>query len=560
MTTDTENNKADAGELNAAELLVQCLEVEGIKYVFGVPGEENLAFLEALRNSSIQMIITRDEQSAVFMAATVGRFTGKVGVALSTLGPGATNLVTGVAYAELGAMPVLVITGQKPIRKSKQGLFQIIDTVRMMEPITKYSASIHSVDRLPSMVREAIKTAEEERPGAVHLELPEDIALEKTHAVSIVPQKVRRPNPDEKAIAIAVQAIESAKHPIVLVAAGANRKLVRKQLEIFLKRTNIPFVSTQMGKGVLDEKSDLYVGTTALSSGDYVHKILEHSDLVIVVGHDITEKPPLVFVPEKHKIIHINFSPADVDDVYLPMHEIVGDVSNALWQINEKVEIQTHWDFSYFAKVNDERKKAIRDQESNTDFPLAPERIVSEVRGAMPDNGILSLDNGMYKIWFARNYPACEQNSLLLDNALATMGAGLPAGIATKLLNPDKKVLVVAGDGGFMMNVAELETAKRLGIDLTILILNDSGFGMIKWKQKDMGFPNFGLEFTNPDFVKLAESFGAIGYRVTSADNLSLVLVKALNAKGVHVIECPTNYSNTNDALGKNLKVELKNL
>ena len=545
--------------INAAELFVKCLEAEKVEYIFGVPGEENLAFLEALRSSSIKLVVTRDEQSAVFMAATFGRFTGHIGVAISTLGPGATNLVTGVAYAELGAMPVLVITGQKAVRKSKQGLFQIIDTVRLMEPITKYSATINSADRIPSMVRQAIKTAESERPGAVHLELPEDIALEKTEMSPIVSKKVRRPNPDEKAIDIAVAEIENSKSPIVLVGAGANRKLIRKQLEVLLNNTKIPFVSTQMGKGVLNESLDLYMGTTALYVGDYVHKILEHSDLIIAIGHDITEKPPLVFVPERHKVIHINFLQADVDDVYLPMHEVVGDISNALWQINKKIKIKD-WDFSYFKKVKEIFDISIDKNKANESFPLSPEKIVSSVRSVMPKDGILSLDNGMYKIWFSRNYQAFEQNSILLDNAFATMGAGLPAGIATKILNPDKKVLVVAGDGGFMMNVAELETAKRLGIDLTILLLNDSGLGMIKWKQKDMGFQNFGLEFTNPDFVKLAESFGVNGYKISNANEFESVLQKALNSKGINLIECPIDYSKTNEALGQKLKDEINNL
>ena len=547
-------------KINAAKLFVQCLETEGVKYIFGVPGEENLTFLDAIRTSSIQMIITRDEQAAVFMAATVGRFTGKVGVALSTLGPGATNLVTGVAYAQLGAMPILVITGQKPVRKSKQGQFQIIDTVRMMEPITKFSKTIISADKVASTVREAIRIAEQERPGAVHIELPEDIALEETNSQPIVPQKSRRPNADEKSIETAIKAIESAHSPIVLIASGANRKLVRKQLGLFLNRTGIPFVTTQMGKGVLDEESELYVGTTALSSGDYVHKILEHSDLVIMVGHDITEKPPIVFVPEKHNVLHINFSGADIDDVYIPKYEVVGDISNALWQINEKITLQPHWDFSYFKNVFGESQKARALEEKNNSFPLLPERVVADVQSVLPKEGILSLDHGMYKIWFTRNYHAHEQNSLLLDNAFATMGAGLAVGIATKLLNPEKKVLVIAGDGGFMMNVAELETAKRLGLNLTVLILNDSGFGMIKWKQKDMNFPNFGLEFSNPDFVQLAESFGAHGYKIKSADDFVPVLTKALDSDGIHIIECPIDYSKTNDSLGKNLLAKLNDI
>ena len=543
--------------VNAAQLLVQCLEAENVKYIFGIPGEENLAFLEALRTSNIKLIITRDEQSAVFMAATMGRLTGKVGVALSTLGPGATNLVTGVAYAQLGAMPLLVITGQKPIRKSKQGRFQIIDTVRMMQPITKFATSIISADRVASVVREAIRIAEEERPGAVHIELPEDIALEETTVSAIVPQKTRRPNADDKSIQVAIDAIEAAKAPVVLVASGANRKLIRKQLGLFLDHTKIPFITTQMGKGVLDEDSQLYLGTTALSSGDFAHKILEKSDLIIVIGHDVTEKPPLVFVPNKHKVLHIHFSNAVIDDVYIPTHEVVGDISHTLWQLTQKLQPQSAWDFSSFVRIAQKGRDAINDAAKTDAFPLLPERIVADVQHVMPKDGVLSLDNGMYKIWFTRNYLAHEQNSLLVDNAFATMGAGLSAGIATKMLNPQKSVLVIAGDGGFMMNVAELETAKRLGLNLTILILNDSGFGMIKWKQKDMHFADFGLDLSNPDFVKLAESFGANGYRVSKADELSPMLEHALKTPGIHIIECPIDYTKTNDALGKSLQETL---
>ncbi|MES2930716.1 MAG: acetolactate synthase large subunit [Patescibacteria group bacterium] len=545
---------------NVAELFVKCLEKEGVQYIFGVPGEENLVFLEAIRESSIRLIITRDEQGACFMAAAVGRLTGKIGVALSTLGPGATNLMTGIAYAQLGGMPILVITGQKPLKKSKQGLFQIIDTVRMMEPLTKYTTTIKSPDRVASIVREAVKIAESERPGAVHIELPEDIASEAAEGEPIVQEKIRRPVPDEKSIKIVVDALEKSLHPVILLASGANRKLVRKQLRLFLEKTSIPFITTQMGKGVEDETSPLYMGTTALSGGDYVHKILSSADTVIVIGHDINEKPPAILTRDMQTIIHVNFSQADVDEVYIPTHEIVGDISNALWQITESITVPLSWDFSYFRSVRNSYEKSILVSDTYTSFPVRPERLVSDVRKIMPHDGILSLDNGMYKIWFARDYRAFEQNSVILDNALATMGAGLPVGIATKLLNPDKKVLVVAGDGGFMMNVAEIETAQRLGLDLVILILNDSGYGMISWKQRDMGLPDFGLAFSNPDFVILAESFGAKGYKIKNAEDLAPILRQAINSKGIHIIDCPVDYSHNVEVLGEGLRKEIQTL
>lgn len=546
--------------MNAAQLFVKCLEAEGVQYIFGLPGEENLAFLDAIRQSSIKLIVTRHEQAAVFMAATVGRLTGKAGVAFSTLGPGATNLVTGVAYAQLGGMPLVVITGQKPIRKSKQGGFQIIDAVRMMEPVTKMAETVASGDRVPSMVRQAFACAEAERPGAVHLELPEDVAAEAVSGEPIVPKKIRRPGPDPKAIGEAVAAIERAKRPFIVIAAGANRKLIRKHLRNFIEKTGIPFVTTQMGKGVENESSQLYIGTAALSGGDFVHRALEHADTIIVIGHDITEKPPVMLASPERAVIHINFYQAGVDDVYVPTHEVVGDIAHSLWAMTEAITAQRGWDFAPFFAVRAALHKDIATDAHAGGFPLLPQRLVSDLRAAMPADGILSLDNGMYKIWIARNYPAHEQNTVLLDNAFATMGAGLPAGIAAKMLSPEKKVVVVAGDGGFMMNVSELETAARLGVDLVVLILNDGGFGMIHWKQEDAGFPEFGLSFNNPDFVKLAESFGAQGYRVDSADAFLPTLKKAMESTGVHVIDCPIDYSVNHAAFGEGLKEKIKKL
>ena len=528
------------------------MEAEGVRYIFGVPGEENLTFLEAIRKSKIKFITTRHEQAAVFMAATVGRLTGKVGVALSTLGPGATNLLTGVAHAQLAGIPLLVITGQKPIKKSKQGQFQIIDVVKMMTPVTKYSATIISSDRMPSMVREAVKLALAERPGASHLELPEDIAEEICRAGPITPHKVRRPNADTKAIGLALEEIEKSRHPLVVLAAGGNRKLVRKQLHIFLNKTGIPFTSTQMGKGVEDESSPLYIGTTALSDGDYVHQALRRADLIIMIGHDISEKPPIALNGEDCKVIHINFSPAEVDDIYIPTHEVVGDISNTLWSFTEKIKINSAWDFKYFFKVRDILKKDIAKFAESIEFPLRPERIVSDIGKIMSRDGILALDNGMYKIWVARNFQCREQNGLMLDNALASMGAGLPSGIAAKIIYPEKKVLVVAGDGGIMMSIAELETAVRLKIDLVVLILDDEGLGMIRWKQKDMALPAYGLSFNNPDFVMLAKSFGAVGYKINKARDLLPLLQKSLNAKGVHIIRCSINYNKANKTLKTN--------
>ena len=339
--------------MKASDLFVKCLEQEGVEYIFGIPGEENLDLLESLRKSSIKLILCRHEQAAGFMAATYGRLTGRAGVCLSTLGPGATNLVTAAAYAQLGAMPMLMITGQKPVKSSKQGRFQILDVVQMMQPITKYTKQIVSGDAIPSRIREVFRIIEEERPGAGHLELPEDIAAEETSSDVINKSLMRRPVAEEKAITRAVDIIKESKSPLLLIGAGANRKLTAKMLRKFVDLTGIPFFSTQMGKGVLDERDELFLGNAALSDADFLHTAVIKSDLVINVGHDVVEKPPFFMERDGFKVIHINFSSAEVDPVYFPQVEVVGDIANSIWQITTKLEKQSHWDFTHFLKVKD---------------------------------------------------------------------------------------------------------------------------------------------------------------------------------------------------------------
>ncbi len=538
--------------MKASDLFVKALENEGVEFIFGVPGEENLDFVESLRDSSIKLIVTRHEQAAGFMAATYGRFTGKPGVCLSTLGPGATNFVTAAAYAELGGMPMLMITGQKPIKSSKQGRFQIIDVVGMMKPITKYTTQIVSGSTIPARVREAFRVAMEERPGAVHLELPEDIAAEEVSESFVVfpIEKIRRPSAEEKAVKAAVDMIESAKRPLILIAAGANRKLVSNALQTFVDKTEIPFFTTQMGKGVLDERSDKYLGCAALSDKDFLHCAVDRADLIINIGHDVIEKPPFFMSHQSEmKVIHINYSSAKVDDVYFPHWEVVGDIGNSLQQIAEKIEVQDTWDFHYFTRVKEQIDEHIHRDDQDNRFPIIPQRIVADVRSAVPEDGIICLDNGMYKIWFARHYKAYGQNTVLLDNALATMGAGLPSAMAAKMVYPNKKVMAIAGDGGFMMNSQDLETAVRLKLDLVVLILNDNAYGMIKWKQAGMGMKEFGLDFGNPDFVKYAEAYGAIGKRIEKTEDLQTSIKEAFEKGGVHVIEVPVDYSENQKVL-----------
>jgi len=540
--------------MKAADLFVQALEAEGVEYIFGIPGEENLDLLESLRHSSIKLVLTRHEQGAGFMAATYGRLTGKVGVCLSTLGPGATNLVTPAAYAQLGAMPMLMITGQKPIKTSKQGRFQVVDVVDMMRPITKYTTQIVSGERIPSVIREAFRLAAEERPGAAHIEIPEDIARESTTAPLLKQSQSRRPVAEEKAVERAKTMIEQASAPLLLIGAGANRKLTAKMLRRFVDHTGIPFVTTQMGKGVLNESDPLFVGNTALSDGDFVHKAIERADLIINVGHDVVEKPPFFMHQNGKQVIHINFEPAAVDPVYFPQLEVVGDIANSVWQINERITPQEHWKRDLYKDVHDAYVEHRQESDSDDRFPVLPERLVTEVRAVMPEHGVVALDNGIYKIWFARNYPAYAPNTLLLDNALASMGAGLPSAMAAKLVNPDEPVMAVCGDGGFMMNSQEIETAVRLKLDLVVLILRDDAYGMIKWKQAHMEFDNFGLDYGNPDFVTYAQSYGAKGHRVTATEELGPLMRQCIAEPGVHIIDCPVDYSENDRKLNLDIR------
>jgi acetolactate synthase I/II/III large subunit len=544
--------------MKASDLMIKALEAEGVEYIFGIPGEENLDLLESLRDSSIKLILTRHEQGAGFMAATYGRLTGKVGVCLSTLGPGATNLVTPAAYAQLGAMPMLMITGQKPIKTSKQGRFQVIDAVDMMRPITKFTTQIVSGDRIPSVVREAFRLASEERPGAVHIELPEDIAAEETSAPLIPASTVRRPIAEYKAINAAVAMIEQAKSPVLVIGAGANRKLTCKMLREFVDKTGIPFITTQMGKGVLDEHGELFLGNTALSDNDFIHRALARADLILNIGHDVVEKPPFFMRHGGAKVVHINFQSAAVDPVYFPQLEVVGDIANSIWQLKDRVTVQSQWDFDFFREVHAAYLTHRRELEDDDRFPILPERFVKDVRGALPRDGIVTLDNGVYKIWFARNYPAAFPNSLLLDNALATMGAGLPSAMAAKMVYPERAVIAVCGDGGFMMNSQEMETAVRLKLHIVVIILRDDAYGMIKWKQANMKFANYGLDYGNPDFVAYAEAYGAKGWRVGSTEELQPRIKACLAEPGVHLIDVPVDYSLNDQTLNVTIKERSK--
>ncbi len=531
--------------MKASDLFIQALENEGVEYIFGIPGEENLDLLESLRKSKkIKLVLTRHEQGAAFMAATYGRLTGKAGVCLATLGPGATNFTTPAAYGFLGGFPLVMITGQKPIKKSKQGQFQIIDVVQLFAPICKMTKQIVNANTIPSLVREAFRVAEEEKPGPVLLELPEDIAEETADMVDLIP-------PGERHYAIAgadviskaAEAIKNAKRPLLLIGAGANRKEARRAISEFIGMIGVPFCNTQMGKGVVDESSSYFLGTAALSDKDYLHDYIKISDLIVNIGHDVVEKPPFFMEHGGTKVIHINYKSAQVDQVYFPQIEVVGDIALSVDALALALGSKLDIDLSDFEKVRDNVKSEIFRLAEEPTFPMRPQEIVSEIRNLMGYHDIIALDNGVYKIWFARNYPAFQPNTILLDNALATMGAGLPSAMLAALVHPNRKVMSICGDGGFMMNSQEIETAVRLDLTLVILILNDSSYGMIRWKQAGSGFEDWGLEYDNPDFVKYAESYGAHGHRITNVTGFIETVDRAYRQGGVHLIDLPVDYS-----------------
>jgi acetolactate synthase-1/2/3 large subunit len=527
-----------------SDLLVAALENEGVTRIFGIPGEENLDFLESLRTSSIELVLTRHEQAAAFMAATQGRLTGQPGVCLSTLGPGALNLTTGAAYAHLGAMPMVMITGQKAIKSARQARFQIVDIVAAMRPLTKMTRQIVSAASIPSLVRDAFRIATEERPGPVHLELPEDIAAEEADAPLVPPHQIDRPVAPTAAIDRAVAMIRAAKCPLIMIGAAGNRPRLVEPLSDFVRRAGIPFFNTQMGKGAVTGGSNLYLGTAALSERDYIHRAIDRADLVVAIGHDTVEKPPFLMggATGGPKVIYVGYVSANVERVFYPDAELVGDIGATVAALADRLDGVLKPEHGLLA-LRQEILGHINERADSDAFPPIPQRIVHDVRAVMPEDGIICLDNGMYKIWFARNYRTHVANTLLLDNALATMGAGLPSAIAAKLLNPDRKVLAVCGDGGFMMNSQELETAVRLNLDLVVLIIEDSAYGMIRWKQAVDRFADFGMTFGNPDFVAYAESYGARGHRIAATEELAPTLEAAFAAGGVHLVTVPIDYS-----------------
>jgi len=540
--------------VKGSDLLVAALENEGVDRIFGVPGEENLDVVESLRNSRIELVLTRHEQAAAFMAATHGRLTGRPGVCIATLGPGALNFSTGAAYAHLGAMPMLMLTGQKAIMSSRQARFQIVDVIASMKPLTKLSRQIVSAASIPTLVRDAFRVAMEERPGPVHLELPEDIAGDEVEPVPMVPvHPIEIPVAHRAALDRAAEIILRAKRPLIMLGAAASRPRSTFGIAGFVRRTGIPFFTTQMGKGTVPGGTMLYMGTTALSERDYVHEAIDQADLIIAIGHDTVEKPPFIMGPGGPQVIHVSYTPATVEQVYFPHAEVVGDVGPSLELLADRVEGRLP-NAKALLPLRESILGRVADRATESRWPVTPQRLVHDVRQVIPENGIVALDNGMYKIWFARNYRTYVANTLLLDNALATMGAGLPSAMMAAMLHPERRVMAICGDGGFMMNSQELETAVRLKLNLVVLILNDGAYGMIRWKQAVDDFPDFGLTFGNPDFVRYAESYGAKGSRVTSIDALLPTLDAAFKGGGVHLVDVPIDYSENTRVLVDELR------
>ncbi len=528
--------------MKASEQLVKALANEGVEYIFGIPGDENLHFMEAVRaDGRIQFILCRHEQAAGFMAAAYGRLTGKLAVVMSTLGAGATNTTTAVAHAYLAGMPMLVITGQKAIRDNKMGLYQLVEVVDIMKPITKYTAKVPSGKMLGSITRQAMMSALEGRMGPSHLELPEDIMLDEELGHMVPCKHGDHPVPSQASIKQAAELLRNAKSPLIMVGGGtrANRPEVAEALRRLIDHTQIPFVSTMMGKGVALEKGPLYVGTTIMP-GDYTHCAVKAADVILNVGHDVMEKPTFLMNPEMPKaVIHLNPFPAHGDPGYFPQHQVVGDMAAALNGINEHLDHNPEWNHQMMYKAAKGMQESIKKGSDVTSFPAHPSFIVHTLRSFMGEHDILSLDNGIHMMWVSRNYGAFQPNTMLIDHALGSMGISIPAAIAAKLVYPERKVVVVTGDGGFMMNSQEIETAVRLKLDITVIIFNDNGLGMIDMKQMADGYGKIGVDFTNPDFVKYAESFGAHGHRLENPADFSNILKEAEDHGGVHLIDVP---------------------
>nr|WP_161827219.1 acetolactate synthase large subunit [Petrachloros mirabilis] len=528
--------------MNTAELLIRCLEQEGVEYIFGLPGEENLQVLEALRNSTIQFITTRHEQGAAFMADVYGRLTGRPGVCLSTLGPGATNLLTGVADANLDGAPLVAITGQVGTDRMHIESHQYLDLVAMFAPVTKWNTQIVRPSNTPEIVRKAFKIAQKEKPGAVHIDLPENIAAMDATGVPLLTNSVEKTYASTRGLEAAAEAISRAVNPLILVGNGAIRDHASEALTQFATELNIPVANTFMGKGVIRYTHPLALWTVGLQQRDYISCGFDRTDLVIAVGYDLIEYSPKKWNPNSNiPIVHIGTNPAEIDRSYIPIAEVVGDISDALNEILRRCD-RTGKPDPYGLQLRPQIWEDYEHYAQDDQFPIRPQKLIYDLREVMGSEDIVISDVGAHKMWIARHYHCDRPNTCLISNGFAAMGIAIPGALAAKLVHPERHVMAVTGDGGFMMNMQELETALRLGTAFATLIFNDGGYGLIEWKQTQQYGHSAFVHFSNPDFVKLAESMGLKGYRVKSTQDLIPTLKEALAQPVPTIIDCPVDY------------------
>ena len=531
--------------MKAAELLVRCLANEGVDTVFGLPGEETLALTDGLVDSGIRFIPCRHEQGAAFMADVWGRLSGRAGVCLATLGPGATNLMTGVADANLDRAPVVAITGQAARDRIHKESHQYVNIVDMFRPITKWNTRLEVASVIAEAVRKAFKVAETEKPGACHLELPEDVAEETVDAgaAPLATSRPRRPSPDRPALRRAAELIDRARNPLIFAGNGVIRGRASSELRAFARAHGIPVAHTFMAKGSMPYDDDLCLLSVGLQARDYISCGFDKADLIIAVGYDPVEYAPKFWNPDRKKpIVHIDFTPAEVDSFYQPAVEVVADVREAIELLGGLVKGQK--DPAPYQTLRRYILTELQEGADDDGFPLKPQRILRDLRASMGREDILISDVGTHKLWIARTFPAYEPNTVLISNGYAAMGFALPAAIAAKLVHPERKVVAVSGDGGFLMNCQELETACRLGLGIVNVIFRDGGYNLIQWKQQTHLGRESGVKFGNPDFVALAAAFGAKGYRVDSARALGPILAQALAHPGPSIIDVPVDYEN----------------
>jgi len=532
--------------MKASELLVRCLENEGVEYLFGLPGEEILDIMDSLLNSRIRFIETRHEQGAAFMADVYGRLSGNAGVCLSTLGPGATNLLTGVADANLDRVPLVAITGQVSLDRMHKESHQYIDVLSMFKPITKWNAEITMPHIIPEVVRKAFKVAQTEKPGAIHLELPEDVAAgEVTSDASKEPLRVQAPftpEPLTTQVERAVQVIAGSRRPIILAGNGVIRGRAHEAVRQFAKRLNIPVVHTFMGKGIVPDRDPLSLYTIGLQMRDYSSVVFEQADVVIAVGYDFVEYAPCFWNPNRDKrVVHVDMSPAEVDAHYIVEVGVLGDLALSLGQIGAGL---SPFDQQWARRCRDTIVAGFEAEAAERpSWPMRPQHVIRDLRAALSTDDVVICDVGAHKLWMARMFPCLAPNTCIISNGFASMGIGLPGAVAAKLLRPERRVVAVTGDGGFLMNSQELETAVRLRLPVVVLVWRDDGYGVIRWKQMLRFGRTSSVDFGNPDFVTYAQSFGAAGFRVTGPSELAPILTEAFSCGRPAVIDCPVDYS-----------------